>query len=98
MFGSGIRLTLAKVVLFVISSGIGGVLDGLRQLFFYIESRVLYKPASFVPVSISKAVVELQPLDFGALVKLTSDNSLFVAVGFLGLVYLFAKKFKYMVT
>ena len=95
-FKNSFSLLVTKLVVFVISSGMSNVVYGLKQLWGYIESRVFYEPSSFVPVSVSAYVVELQPLTLEDLTKFTTDNFLFLLFGFLGLLFIFVKRYKYM--
>ncbi len=95
-FGNTLKMTVVKLTVFVVTGGLINVAYGIKQLWFYIENRVFHEPSTFVPVSISAAVVELQPLSFKELTKFASDNPLFILIGFLGLIALTAKRFKYM--
>ncbi len=96
LFKNTLKLSAVKLSIFLVASGIPNVFLGVKQLWRYIESRVLYEPSPFVPVSVSSAIAELQPLTFSQLVRLTSDNILLVVLSFAGLVYLFLSRPKYM--
>ncbi len=96
LFRSSLKLGAARVVLFLVTGGLANVVQGVKQLWGYVESRIFYEPSTFVPVSISASVVELQPLTVNELVGFTSDNPLFVAVGFAGLLLLTVKRFSHM--
>ena len=95
-FKNSFSLLVTKLVVFVVSSGMSNVAYGVKQLWGYIESRVFYEPSSFVPVSVSAYVVELQPLTLEDLAKFTTDNFLFLFFGSLGLLFIFVKRYRYM--
>jgi len=96
IFKNNLRLTSFKVAVFLLSGGLDNFIYGVKQLWWYMESRVFYEPSTFVPFSMSRSVVELQPLDFGSLVKFTSDNYILSLLSFAGLILLFVRKWRYM--
>ncbi|NPA40703.1 MAG: hypothetical protein GXO18_00305 [Aquificae bacterium] len=97
LFGSSLKLTLVKTVLFLIGSGPINLIRGIENLWYYIDTRIFHAPAPFVPVNISKSVVELLPITLGDLVAFTSGNLIFLAISFLGLILVFLKHTRFMV-
>ena len=95
-FKNSLSLLVTKLVVFLLSSGISNVVLGAKQLWGYIEGRVLYKPSPFVPVSVSAHVVELQPVTLADLTKFTTDNFFLLLVGFFGMFFIFIKRYRYM--
>ncbi len=87
---------LLKVVIFILLINPFTLLEGLH-IFHYINSYFEKKQVEVLPINITVSIAELQGLNFKQFVILTTDNFLTAILGFIGLLFLFIRKFKYMI-